>query len=89
MSFRQIYSFDAAQWFTCHRLCIYFSLHNTIILCVLIFVVFTSGGAILTLKTLRRLPLNADYLENKLRTPFFFFPDLESALNFASENRGF
>ena len=40
-------------------------------------------------KPLRRLPLNADYLENKLRTPIFFFPDLESALNFASENQGF
>ena len=50
-----------------------FSLHNTIILCVLIFVVFTSGGAIFTSKTLRRLPLNADYLENKLGTPIFSF----------------
>ena len=35
------------------------------------------------------LPLNADYLENKLGTPIFFYPDLKSALNFISENQSF
>ena len=66
-----------------------FSLHKTIILCVLNFCSnhFRWRNSFFK-KPLRRLPLNADYLENKLGTPIFFFPDLESALNFTSENRG-